>query len=478
MKRALRWLLAAPLLALSPALLGAAEEPAELRVPGEVHGIRLADADGDGLADVLVAQGHRIFVFGGRRGALPAAQASATVVLPGGATFVDVARRRPGSPPALLAFGTAGAQRVPLSGEATPQAVAGGEPLAWHDAQNATFAKLVRGDGVLLPEAGGWEYRHAKGAVRLAMEPKRDVKAPGPFLEDTCVVTIALPDVFVGTPADAGAPAGTAALWSIAGTELHARSAAGAARYDLSFLTDASGTSDFDQRLEDLDGDGRPELIHRLYTNRSGRYGIFRTKPLAADGSAPSHKPAVSDILLDGYHLSPALVDLDGDGYKDLVVSTIQIDAANTLRALSSGAVTAETRAFLNRWKRGGGVYFADKADAVIKSTIGVKIQFNYAGTIEVTRSFTILLDGDYDGDGRKDLAIRTSDTAMTIRRGTADGVWEAEGREVAIPPVGGHPDVDGYTADLDGDGRDEIVLHYRKPPGGADLLVAVDADP
>jgi hypothetical protein len=441
-----------------------------LLVPGTVHGLHLADVDADGTADVLVVTGRRLRIFHGRPGALPESKATWSGDLPLDASFVDVAAPTPGAAPGLWLVGTRGTRRVPLAG-GDPVAAPDGEALDWHDGETVAFARLVRPRGVLLPRRDGWALQRPDAAtVRLHAAPKRDVRAPGPFLEDTCTVTIALPEVFVGAPAGAGA-GGDDALWAIDGEDLVSESSGARVRYDLSFLAGAEGDGDFDQRLEDLDGDGRPELFHRIHTNRDSRYGFFRTRPAAGDDPVgPSHKPAVSDIYLSGFPLAPALVDLDGDGRKDFVVTSIEINAANTLRALGTGTVTAETHAFLNRWDEDG-IYFQGHADATVKSDVGVKIRFDYAGTIEVERSFTILLTGDYDGDGRKDLAIRTSADTMTIRRGVAQGVWATRGREVAIPPMGAHPDVDGYTADVDGDGRDEIVLHYLAPEGGEDRI-------
>ena len=94
-------------------------------------------------------------------------------------------------------------------------------------------------------------------------------------------------------------------------------------------------------------------------------------------------------------------------------------------------------------------------------------------------RSFTILLDGDFDGDGRKDLAIRTAPNELTIHPGVAveGGIWADAQAAITlqIPPKAEHPDIDGYTADVDGDGKDEIVLVYRKTPGGKDRVRIVD---
>ena len=113
----------------------------------------------------------------------------------------------------------------------------------------------------------------------------------------------------------------------------------------------------------------------------------------------------------------------------------------------------------------------AGTPDAEVDSPIGVRLRFTYAGAIEVKRSFTIVTTADLDGDGRKDLVIRTAPDTLSVHRGTASGVWEKEPALVPIPPMGTSPDVEGYAADLTGDGKDDLVLLYRAPPGGEDRV-------
>ena len=464
----------AALLALAALLLlgEATGAPAVLELEGitAIDGLQIEDVDGDTIADLLVLQGRALSVWRGRKGRMPAAQPTWQRALPADVSFVDALR---GDRPAVLTAGAGGVEMLALDGSQPDRMdIYAQDPLAWKDAARAVFADLGRRAGVLLPSAQGWVFRPREGgSVQLPLTPYRDVQSPGPFLEDTCTIVQALPEVFVGAAAPAESKA--AALWAIDGRTLVAQTADGRVTYDLSFLGAEAGAA-FDQTLVDLDGDERPDVLHRIHTNRETRYGFFRTRPVSEDTTAgPSHKPATSAIFLSGFQLDPDLVDLDGDGLKDLVVTSMQINAPNMLGALTSGRVTAETRAFLNRWKQGKGVFFDAEPDAVVRSQIGVAVQFNYAGNIEVVRSFTILLGGDFDGDGRKDLAIRTGPDELTIRRGAAAGVWveEKDALVVKIPPKADHPDVDGYTADLDGDGKDELVLVYRRPPGGRDVI-------
>jgi len=460
-----------------PTALGdAPPAPRELAVGGGVSDVMVAQVDGDGIADLLLLDGRTVRIWRGRKGALPAEAPTWTVTLNDGVDFVDAL---PGAKPALLTLGTQGARRRPLGSGAESTLVAHTSALTWRDPDGAHFARLTQPQGLLLPQPDGWWLQPAAGAsaggIRMPIPRHREVSAPGPFLEDTSSVLQALPWAFVGR-APTAKERGTG-LWALDGRRLIGQSLTRRVTYDLAFL-DGGGGGAFEQRLLDLDGDERPDVMHRIYTNRDVRYGFFHTQP-AADGAAtgPSHRPATSTLFLSGFQLDPEFVDLDGDGLKDLVVTSMQVNIANMIGALRTGRVTAETRAFLNRWKQGGGTFFDDKPTAVVKSQIGVKVQFNYVGNIEVIRSFTILVDGDFDGDGRRDLAIRTAPDEITIHRGTASGVWAGpkERIRIAIPPKAASPDIDGYVADLDGDGRDELILLYRKTPGGRDRLWIVD---
>jgi hypothetical protein len=449
-------------------------EPPVLLGPSDVQGLRRADVNGDGITDLLLLEGRRVRVWMGAKGRLPSGAPPFTWDLPPAVTFVDVLPG-PGDLPHLLTLGTDGVHLRPETAPGRPYLP--GHALAWRDAERAVFADLVHGEGLLLPDADGWTLTRPGAkppeTIRLQLTPSRSLDPPGPFLEDTADVVHALPAVYVGAPATGGSKEHTA-LWALDGRTLVAQTATRRVRYDLSFLS-AGENEQFDQTLVDLDGDRRPEVLHRIYTNREVRYGFFRTKPAAPGATAgPSHLPAACTLYLQGFQLEPSFVDLDGDGRLDLVVTSMQVNAANMLSALTSGKVTAETRAFLNRSGRGGG-YFDREPDALVSSQIEVRVQFNQAGNVEVVRSLLIVLDGDYDGDGRKDLAIRTGPATLDVHPGTATGVWSPKARHVAIPPMGNHPDVEGYAADVDGDGRDEMVLVYRKAPGGRDEVRVVE---
>lgn len=458
-----------------PAPVAAAPLVITLEGIDTVTDVRAGDTDADGVADLLVLSGRVLRVYGlsgtGEARALaPAPRHRWTV--PDDVSFV--------APPAVAAKRTApGAEHVAWVGAAgadfTGADAPWGEALAararaaglgWRDSDRAAFVDLDRGArGWVLPTPRGWVH---EAGIELAIPRARRVKAPGPFLEDTCVVEAGLPRVFVGRVASADRGS---ALWAIADRKLIAQAAGGRVAYDIAFLGLGEGT-DFDQTLVDLDGDERPEILHRIHTNRQTHYGFFRTR-VATKPTGPSHGAPNCRISLQGFQLEPEFVDLDGDGRLDLVITSMQVNAPNMISALSKGKVVAETRAFLNRSRRNE-PYFVATPDATIASEIGVKVRFNYAGNIEVVRAIMIVTGGDFDGDGRKDLAIRTTPTTVRIHPGRAGGVWasaEDAVRTVTIPPMGASTNVEGHAMDLDGDGRDELILVYKAPEGGQDIV-------
>ena len=320
--------------------------------------------------------------------------------------------------------------------------------------------------------------------VRIPVPLRRRVSAPGSFLEDSLVSTIQWP---FPTKVDA---------WSAAGGKPAAffldddalRAFARTPEKGLVAVTWPTGflpsVRDGRALLVDLDGDGAPDLAHEAATNDSGTYTFFKVAPPPglADAKAggppiagPDLRPARGQIRLTGFQLWPDHVDLDGDGRLDFVVTTIEIDGKNVIAAVMKGRVTARTRAFLNRSAKGD-VFFAGTPDAEVESSIAVKIQFTFSGSIDVKRSYTILATADLDGDGRKDLVIRTGPDVLSVRRGVEKGVWASEPYEIPIPPIGDSPDIEGYAGDMNGDGKDDLVLLYRAPPGGKDrtyLLVS-----
>lgn len=441
----------------------------DLDAPEVVDGLHLEDATGDGRADLFLLRGRTLHVYPGRAEGLPDAKPAFTATLPDDVTFLDVRTPGPGGP-SILVLGEAGVRTLALGDGGARPFEGTAAALTWSDGQQAAFADLVRPDGaLLLPTTGGFAVHPSPDAawpVREVRAPMHlDVRPPGGFVEDVGVVTRAHAPVWWGPPIRPGA---APTLWTLGGAALVADTPFGAVRRPVDVLPPAG-----DRRLLDLDGDGAPEVIHLEVGNLNATLAAFRAPRLALDGDRVAatggdlRSPAAV-LRLAGYVVRHDFLDLDRDGRLDFVVTTIPVDIKNTLRALG-GRVTAYTRAFLNRGAEGR--MYPAAADATVISDVEVEVRFSPAGRLDIRRHFTILPTCDLDGDGRLDLAIRTGKEELTVRRGVGDGVWEETGAPLAIPPLGPSLDVDAWAADLTADGRDEIVLVYRRPPGGRDRV-------
>jgi hypothetical protein len=479
-------------LVLLPAARAYADEPLRLETPTKVDALKVADVDGDGASDLVTLSGRTVCVWTSGKDALPPLAPRWKVVLPDDVTFVDVARH---SRPALICVASDGAFRLPLDSDAgrAREPIPDASALGWRDAGKAVFAALHPGpatnDTFVFPRGPASWGVAAGGAsteAHLPVSGMSEVTAAGPFLEDVAVVVSSTPGVFTSAPRSEKPRAEFREFWHVAGDTLWLQRESGLLvlhqEVDLSFLP-ASG----ERRLLDLDGNGTPDVIHRDGDNRERRYAFFRVptpsdwprdpqRPddMVPESKVPDLRPPAAFLRLSGFNLDPDYVDVDGDGLVDFVVTTMALDGPNIFRAVATGKVTATTLAFLQRKQAPNVPMFPTQPDATVVSEIGVKIRFAHTGTIDVKQSFTILATGDVDGDGRKDLVIRSGPGTLRVRRGTVDGVWAKEATAVAMPAVGPGEECEATAANLDGKAGAELVLLYRAAEAAPDRLVVL----
>jgi hypothetical protein len=262
-------------------------------------------------------------------------------------------------------------------------------------------------------------------------------------------------------------------------------------------------------RSRDLDGDGIPDhvLAHgrKVWVFLAGREGPQFTEPEAILKTA-------EDIT------AVTLARIDGDALPDLVLFKVGVPTVSTLLRglLGEWDVTIGAVGYRNL---GGGSFEpspSSRAELVVRLPSIVRILKNPADLLkrfdELSSRFRVVVHGDFDGDGAQDLGLVSADgerleiwTGARGAGGTAldadqalrevffeasDTLWDLDrillwlggvaDRQVALE-TGGRPAssvlvlrpesealLESLQAcDLDGDGRDELVVGYAPADGG-----------
>ncbi|MGA5452226.1 FG-GAP repeat domain-containing protein [Streptomyces umbrinus] len=194
--------------------------------------------------------------------------------------------------------------------------------------------------------------------------------------------------------------------------------------------------------------DGRLSYLRGPFTRKGAPKAAGA--PLASPGNVPT----------------PPAVDVDGDGYDDLLVRTAEGSAASastsslvpggptgpagTAVALPSGVDVA-----FGRFGKGKGL------DAAIGSMTGTALRYDVPGTLrgKLDVAGTVLDSGDFDGDGLSELV--SSGTELRVLKGRTTGLSKA-GMVTVPPPARGTTRV-LKVADFDGDGRADLAVRtYR----------------
>lgn len=210
--------------------------------------------------------------------------------------------------------------------------------------------------------------------------------------------------------------------------------------------------------LEDVDGDGRADLLATRTMGEVGLFSSLRTQQLlflAQEGLPQTwdeRKPSAV-LNLKGISADPTLLDWDGDGRLDLVLSTYRMDMLTNVKRALADSLTISYLIFLQR--KGKAEPFLDEPDATLDVEVPLESLQQQGG------ARAVIFTADVDGDGVRDQIARRPDGALVVARGQI----ERDGDEVELsfserpvkitvprtePP---------WIRDLDGDGKDELIL-------------------
>jgi hypothetical protein len=440
-----------------------------------VEGRFLEDVDGDGRTDLAVLEERRIVLYLQGKDGFPAWP---TQVLPlaEGAMVVDVGDRKDAPGKELVFLSPGGVFAHPWKGRGWGAAVPWieGETCLRHGKGiplvRDFFADLD-GDGLddlLVPAAGRFVILKQKpdgSFVRLselAVQPAVNVRVPpegqlgvlgavtrvpppavgdfdGDGRRDVIIRTGGDLNVFLGR--EGAGPAGTPDF--VLRTDFGPQKKPMGGRLQLDF--------DAPVLLEDLTGDGILDLVACLPLK--GEALVIGRKAGRAAGD-PTFV-----FRMDGWPLGAMVRDLDGRDGPDLIIGGIgEVGIWSILAIFLTKEVAVQAFFFLNR----GGGRFPKEPDRVWE----VRVPLRFATTSKGFRIGTTLalnFDGDFDGDGRKDLVMRRGNVILDLFRGSAEGVFEREPwMSLTIPDAEPYRYVFPETADVNGDGISDILLHYR----------------
>jgi hypothetical protein len=207
--------------------------------------------------------------------------------------------------------------------------------------------------------------------------------------------------------------------------------------------------------LADVDGDGKVDLLVTLVQGRADRIGGLRTSlyhyagPFRDEKTGGLAEPRVR-VDTESVALHPRFVDLDGDGKLDYVCDSIRGNLSDIVqRAIGLREPEITYTAF--RYSAAKGTFEAEPFATVVRPYPGSEARANTLGR-------TGFVEGDFDGDGVKDLLDIGTLKSVAILRGTRD---DACWTKPLLKPtdVGETLLADAVVADLDGDGRADAAL-------------------
>jgi hypothetical protein len=240
----------------------------------------------------------------------------------------------------------------------------------------------------------------------------------------------------------------------------------------------ASGSFPYAAAAADLNGDGKPDLIIANYGDNDISI-LFNT---TATGATTLTFTAPQTFGTGNFTQSIAVADLNGDGKPDVIVQSATDGNISVLLNTTATGATTPSFAARQNFAVGSIAFFvaaADvngdgKPDLIVanagSNNVSVLLNTSSAGTLSFAAQQTFAVGGnpksvaiaDINGDGKPDIiAANNSDNSLSVLRNTSTlGTLSfAAAQTFAAATNSGALDVSVTTADVNGDGKPDIVL-------------------
>ncbi len=215
--------------------------------------------------------------------------------------------------------------------------------------------------------------------------------------------------------------------------------------------------------LEDIDGDGYLDLLAArtggtigVFSSIGTRFLVFRGRPRV--GFNLDRPDRI--ISVRGLSMNPVLADCDGDGKRDLVVSSLRTDMLSNIK---KAIVSSVTITYLVYRGTGDGRSFEDAP--FFERDVDLDLDSLDAGGAAPL----VFFDGDFDGDGKRDLLEVTVPSGLSWTPLEVDSGWFGLGTPTLEPDADRRLEVevtvstDVRIEDVTGDGRDDVLLLYPR---------------
>jgi hypothetical protein len=223
-------------------------------------------------------------------------------------------------------------------------------------------------------------------------------------------------------------------------------------------IGDGDDEADQPQRLleavTDVDGDGMADLVIQTMEG-DGIFGIetsyqIHRGVISSDGLLSFEKAPSSTLESDGIQLENERLDLTGDGQQEFLVTSVDI----TLGAIISALITRSASVDVAVHQLSNGVFSGEP-----RLTKKIKVRFDFS---EGDLFIPAVLSADITGDGRQDLLVQRDEEMLLVYPG------EATERLFSKQPIrltlSLPKDRESFVVtDLDGDGRDELIVHLEQ---------------
>jgi hypothetical protein len=211
--------------------------------------------------------------------------------------------------------------------------------------------------------------------------------------------------------------------------------------------------------LEDVDDDGRVDLVVTRTLGEIGLFESLRTQQLVfkvkKDGTWDEGSPSAL-VNLKGISADPIFVDFDGDGRRDMILSTYRMDMLTNVKRAILESMAITYRVHLRQ--DGDDPMFDDEPSLSVDVDVPLSSLEKRGGVAPVD------LTADMDGDGVRDMVQVEPDGGLrlTFGRKSKDGEPELDKeRTMSVAVERTEPP---WVLDLDDDKKSELIL---EPFGG-----------